>query len=746
MSHHRDGGMVDHFRTPGGPQMRHLLVILTNLACLSVTMRGFGQQSPFLPEDTYNKLTNEISGDIAYDNLRSLVQFHASADQSHPVLEGVEWIVGRAKSYGLEDVRMIPLPAWRTSRSSPDHDWRLLGGELWLVEPTLTKLGDVRETPFSVADNSPSADITAELIDVGEGTEDRDYTGKDVAGKIVLAYGAANRVKEMACWTRGAVAIVSFNSSRTDPWTDHPDQIAWTHLAASTEGEKPVPPAFVISSRAGLALGRQMAGRGSTHIFGNPQAVSPPRFKLHLKIVSEVLQPGRLAIAEGFVRGSSIHNQDIVLTGNIFEGLPFANDDRSGCANMLEIARALEAMIRDGRIPRPRRDIRFWWTSEISAKDEYMSEHPEERGQIIGDINQDMVGAKQSMGGLVQHISRTPFSRWSFLNDVVESIVMSLSEGNNAYLASWENHTLAPYPRPIFAHLGSREPYRVEMVPFFDDVVLNESAIGIPGVSFTNWPDEYIHSSDDDVGRIDRTQLQRNAVAVAASALYLANLSDKEFPTLAVVMSAAARERIAHDMAIGMSRLAETAGNPDAGSSEEGELKQSALADGKNLLRQAELREVAGFDTLRRFAAPEKQKLLDGVEQDIRRTTAADRQRLEECYSALGGIEAPVVLSESEKVASSRIPRRIGTLGEYLKHKQEIEGPEGLHALIKFEALNFADGKRSFLDIYDAVRAESLSAGEWYYGTVRLKDIEELFKAAETAKAMKIGLNSGVGQ
>src|SRR5207253_10451091 len=95
-------------------------------------------------------------------------------------------------------------------------------------------------------------------------------------------------------------------------------------------------------------------------------------------------------------------------------------------------------------------------------------------------------------------------------------------------------------------------------------------------------------------------------------------------------------------------------------------------------------------------------------------------------------------LSEKERTLASKVPKNAGTLGEYLRHKQEIEGPKGLHPLMGFEALNYVDGRRSILDIYRAVRAESLSAGEWYYGTVKLEDIEELFNAAEKAKAVEI--------
>ena len=157
-----------------------------------------------------------------------------------------------------------------------------------------------------------------------------------------------------------------------------------------------------------------------------------------------------------------------------------------------------------------------------------------------------------------------------------------------------------------------------------------------------------------------------------------------------------------------------------------------------NLLHQAELREVAGFESVRRFAAPNIQKLLQSIEEDMKLTEVNHRKRIEEWYRALGGTKPLGALSEKERALASRVPKNAGTLGEYLRHNQEIEGPKGLHPLMQFEALNYVDGHRSILDIYRAVRAESLSAGEWYYGTVELQDIEELFNAAEKAKAVEI--------
>src|SRR2546425_3340432 len=134
--------------------------------------------------------------------------------------------------------------------------------------------------------------------------------------------------------------------------------------------------------------------------------------------------------------------------------------------------------------------------------------------------------------------------------------------------------------------------------PYFDStdhLVFNESIIGIPGVTFTNWPDEYIHSSDDDLWGIDRTQLQRNGVAVAAAALYLANLSEADAPTLVAVMAGEARERISHDLATGLSMMAR------APSTASGDERHAAYKDALNLLEHAQLRKAAGLESVRRF-------------------------------------------------------------------------------------------------------------------------------------------------
>ena len=64
--------------------------------------------------------------------------------------------------------------------------------------------------PITLAEDSESADVTADLIDVGDGTHESDYAGKDVRGKIVLVAAQPGAVQDLAVGKYGAAGIVSY--------------------------------------------------------------------------------------------------------------------------------------------------------------------------------------------------------------------------------------------------------------------------------------------------------------------------------------------------------------------------------------------------------------------------------------------------------------------------------------------------------------------------------------------------------
>ena len=557
------------------------------------------------------------------------------------------------------------------------------------------------------------------------GTADADYEGKEVEGRIVLATGTPATVMNQAVWKRGALGLIYFTTQRRD----FQDQVPWARIPVQNpEKTSNGTFAFVLSQREGLRLRGELAG-----------AKTPYKVKAHIR--SEFHEPASQAIVEAVIRGTSIHDQDIVLTGHLQEGPFSANDDASGCANVLEIARALKRMIDDGRLPRPRRDIRFWWVDEISAPEQYFADQPAERAQFLANINQDMVGAKQSVGSRVQFVTRPPVSRASFLGDIVESIVESLVQGNTAYLSAGQARQSPQtganpsggsvatdeqqYSNAVLARLGTRERYDARVIAFHnntDHQVFNMPTIGIPGVTFTNWPDDYIHSTDDDLWQIDATQLKRNAVAVASAAWVLANAGDGDAYPLAGEIVGRGLARIGRDTT---TALALARSSPSA------DVRRRALT----LVRESAMREQRTLASLRRLTPGAEASVIAAALKQLPTPEAAEgrlRALLEPRAPASARLRAPR-FSPAQAAGQPRVPVLVDDVQGYLDRREKLQRPRGLHPLMAYEVLNFVDGRRSYADIYRAVSAEADSAGSWYYGVVTVEDVTAYLDSAVKA-------------
>ncbi|MBI3670495.1 MAG: M28 family peptidase [Acidobacteria bacterium] len=685
------------------------------------------QESPFVSAEMFRTLGGEISGDISYDHLRHLTLHHSINGASRGFRDKQRWIAERARQFGLEGVRIIDDIRYK------GPGWSPLAAELYIVSPDPRRLISFQDSAVAIADYSRSGTWEGELVDVAAGVTASDYDSKDVKGKIVLASGSPATAMEQAVWKRGALGVVYYNAARG---MDHPDQVAWTRLNPRPPNGKENTFAFSLSYRAGMELRQRLAPRpkpGPTPgSFG--EGVEPgEKIVVRAKVEAEFEENPKQWIVEGWIRGAQRHDQQIVLTAHAQEEKFSANDDNSGCANLLEIGRALVKLIAEGKLPRPARDIRFWWTNEIDAEYEYFAAHPDERGKILLNINQDMVGAKQSAGSRIQHITRTPWSRPSFLNDVVESIATMVMRGNSAYLAAAQAGAKQPFSKPIVSRMGTRERYAAEIVPYFDStdhLVFNDVIIGLPGVTLTNWPDDFIHSSDDDLWQMDPTQLQRNAFIVAATALYFGNLESAGLPGLSVQVRAGAQHSLneAYRRANEILTLAAPAERP------------AAFLDGTNLIAQTRLRAGAALDSLRVLGADAKLAAeLD--EWKTRLGTASNHllQDLGRNYSVLSGGPLPPTarLREEEKAMAGKVPVIAGRIADFLEKRRDLD-KTGLHPLMSYEVWNFVDGKRSYLDIYHAVRAEAQSVGAWYYGTVSAKQVADLLDAGVKAGLLKL--------
>lgn len=693
---------------------RTLIAVLA----LAAPAAALAQSSPFLPDVRLRALVNEISGDRSYEHVRHLSHFHRTGG-SRDFFAAAEYLRGAAAAAGLEDVALI-------RQKWDGHGWSCRSGEAWLLDPQPLKLADYGEVAVGIADHSRTTHATAELVDVGAGTSEKDYTGREVKGRVVLASGSLSTVVREAVWKRGALGIVSSMTNRPDA-IDAPDQVAWGQVpyeAKSIEGVKDGTPggfAVMISPRRGISLQKQLAAAGT-----------PLRVKVDIE--ADYPETPEQAMVEAWIRGSEIHDQQIVLTAHIQEEMTSANDDGSGCANLLEIGRALARLIKDGTLPRPRRDIRFWWVNELSSQPRYFRDHPDEPKKLLLDINQDMVGARQSWGGRVQYASRLPWSLPHPLEDVMESVLGAVRDGNTSYLSNRGTGQPQPYLKEITATKGSREPFAAQMVPYYDSTdhhAFTPRQVGVPATSLTNWPDEYIHSTGDDLENIDATQLERNAVVVAAVSLYFATLADDDVPGLAAYVAARGRARLAADTATAVAHLLRAA--PDA--------RAAAWRAGWNLLRQSVAKEQAALASLRRLAGRGRAgELLQSASRRLEGELGSELDALERGYTALTGQNLPNVdLAKDEREMADKVfvPLAEAAAFEDALERMASAGSR-LHPMMRFETLNFADGRRSAWEVYEAVAAEALSGGEWYFSVVTPADVLAVLEAGAKAGAFTI--------
>ena len=711
--------------------MKRRFALCVLLAC-STTLLPFvrlarAQTTPFLSDEELRMLSNEISGDRAFEHIRWLTHWHRDSGMEG-YFKAAEYVMSAAKEVGLEDVRFVEQPL-----EGPNYTPR--SAELWMVEPVEVKLADIGDHNVYLSDGSHDADVTAELIWIDDASEEK-LKGLDVRGKIVLTNDSPQTAAQNAVWKRGALGVVTFIASEGKNPLDYPDQIAWTRINVTPPAGKRGTFAFALSPRKGEMLRQMLSTTETEDFFATGKKVKGGRVVLKAKVDTEIgAAPGRTGFVEGVIRGTKYHDQQIVLTAHLQEEKGSANDDGSGCGNLLELARTYNKLIREGRIPRPLRDIRFWWTDEIYSEYRYFRDHPEESRRILANVHQDMTGADQSKGSRVQHLIFAPHSRTSYLDAVFESIGTYLLQTNNSFLAAGRQGGLPrPHSRPLYSSLGSRQGYNARFVPWFgssDHLVFLEGAIGVPAVALINWDDDFIHSSDDDLDLIDPTQLKRNNFLIGSIAFFLAYADERDVPLVLSETFGQGTARLANDLKAGLRLLKESASQPEEG------WKRANI-----MIEQGIQREVRALQSARVLASGDAsaQQLINIVAGSMSSKKGSLTSELALFYRELHGTNPkPIPTLNAEELAASRkIPSNAPSLETYFANREKVSAASrgALHGLMRDEVYNFVDGKRSYYDIYKAVYAESQAAGSWYYGTVTLRDVTRLLDAAVEAKAL----------
>src|SRR5882757_2737590 len=145
-------------------QIHSLFTLLFIVAIANILS---AQSISLLPDSTIGAFNSELSGESAKRNLEFITRLHRM----------------RGSSEFKKAVDFTEL--WELEQS----------GTTWQRK---NRIADWESMPITLAEDSESGEATAELVDVGAGTSEKDYEGKDVKGKIVLTSASPSSVVALA--------------------------------------------------------------------------------------------------------------------------------------------------------------------------------------------------------------------------------------------------------------------------------------------------------------------------------------------------------------------------------------------------------------------------------------------------------------------------------------------------------------------------------------------------------------------
>src|SRR3984893_7246332 len=699
--------------------------LLAGLILLSGPTLALAQQ-PFLSSEQWVKLRDEASGAAPYENLRYLTRLQrvpptAEFDQA------AEFVLQRAREYGLAEVQSEQFPIdgkiqYGLMRSY--LGWQVEAGQLWEVRPQHLLLGDWAPDPVRLADYSHTADVDAALVDIGDGAHEADYTGKDVRGKIVLADGVLARVQALAVAKSGAAGMVSDMPNQTTAWSGLDRTVVrWGHL----EARQPMGFAFMVSRDTAESLRARLRA-------GEP-------IVLHANVKAEV-GLGHWTVVSGIILGTDPGSGEIVYSCHLDHQRPGANDNGSGCVTILESARVLARLIKDGVLPRPKRTLRFVWGPEVEGTMAYLSRHPEIKARLRADIHMDMVGGDPFKNKSILHVTATPWSLPSFVTDVGAALADVIRLGAAHYAENGASPEAAVVETRA-GEQGTRNQFLADVTPYSsgsDHDDYDSSTIGVPSLYLRDWPDIYIHTDHDTLQQIDATKLRRVALLGAAGGYVYASLDAERSLSLLPFYKAQSEMRLAQLFEQARQSAEDTKLDPG-----------EAWYEARNLMTQGLRREVEALRSLQEFGGTSPHEI--AYEKVLTEQVKTFNTWIDNQAKARGAQGPEPSAPWAEEAAARKIPVRMGDFGPLTYQNDNVLrtrlGPErvanikllnseatpllntqDLSELYAYEIVNFVDGKRTVGEIRDKVSAE--------YGPLAVDLVDDYLKACQEAGLIQL--------
>jgi len=440
-----------------------------------------------------NDILGVVNGQRAWDWVAKISQYHR-IQASNGYHDSLETIKEELVALGFDDIEHFKSPSdgettiW--GYIAP-YQWEIETGELWVVEPEKTKLCDFNDIPVSIITHSKSCDTTVEIVDIGTGDNEEDYAKNDIEGKIILMSGPVYLNRPFIEESKAIGVIYYPDLKRT---RNNFDRRIYNGFFTTKERLNNAKFGFSISYNQAMHL-KELLKKGPV--------------KVHARIKAEFME-GSLEVLSSSIIGTDFPGQEIVIIAHLCHPLPSANDNASGAAGLLELARAFQYLIKNKIIDSPKRTLRFVWVPEFNGTVPWMKYHEEKMRNVVACLNLDMIGEHPLKIGHNLEINLAPRSTPSMFNDIMSFFVKEIAD----------------HPKGIAIN-GTKTPMSYRLRSFdggSDHVLFIDSYFGIPslmlGHNDPNW-----HSNVDTVEYCDSTELKR-VIAIALSITYILSIFD----------------------------------------------------------------------------------------------------------------------------------------------------------------------------------------------------------------------------
>lgn len=648
---------------------------------LGLAVPGFPLQAqaftPLLDTQRRDLLHEALSGELAKEHVIAITRHHR-IQGSRGYRRAGEYVLGQLRGFGFPETE-----AWVESFPSDGRvvyqtwqspsGWDITSAELRMVEPVDERIVGYPEIAMSVITYSNAGDTTAELVWVGSGTRDADYERKDVKGRFVLATGYGGAVHRLAVLKYGAAGVVCFLDDERAQ--EYPDMLQYTGMWPRTEELEQVTFGFNLTNRQGTRLRDMVAAGRKVVVRGRVSGTGLESFFMDVVVAT--------------IPGADSTAGELVFSAHLDHPKESANDNASGSGALLDIARSVRELIASGRLPRPRRTLRFLWVPEWYGTQAYIDKHPELAGPALGgrvlaNANMDMVGEHTELLHSRLILTRTPASLPAAFNDVIANMA-AMVDGMNVRT-----------PR------GSLAAFNYRVTPYSGGSDhMNFIDRRVPGVMFSHDPDYTHHTSEDTPDKVDPVELERSELIAAAGLLYLADLTRAQAVDLVHLTAAQGAER-----------LGETARRVRVGLLDApGPARNAAWFEARNAVNLATRWEEEAVSSVLWYQdAPAVRSAVDAARRRLRQLGEGVLASLQSEARTAG-----ITTSDQPRAADLRVPMRLtrGPLdfglplsrlsaedGAWYRDAFPLDGDQ------RFELVNFIDGRRTVSDIRNALSAE----------------------------------------